>query len=131
MDNMILIGIIVLGLILVIIAFIIILKSKSKPQPVKKTVKKVEDDYFDFDDLMAIAKNPNSSSEKLLEALEKFNSKFVIDDKNAQQYLIFLSRLLTHKNANKEIFQYFHKEIKQKNKKYKVELNSIEEKALG
>ena len=128
MNILVLIGIIIIGLILVITAFIVLTK-KSKPQKVKQT-QQIEDDKLDFEDLMAIVKNPNSTSDKILFALEEFNKNFIIDDENEQKYLIFLSRALTHKNVNKDIFQYFHKEIKSKNPRFKKDLDIIEKKAL-
>jgi len=128
MNILVLIGIIIIGLILVITAFIVLTK-KSKPQKVKQT-QQIKDDKLDFEDLMAIVKNPNSTSDKILFALEEFNKNFIIDDENEQKYLIFLSRALTHKNVNKDIFQYFHKEIKSKNPRFKKDLDIIEKKAL-
>ena len=128
MNILVLIGIIIIGLILVITAFIVLTK-KSKPQKVKQT-QQIEDDKLDFEDLMAIVKNPNSTSDEILFALEEFNKNFIIDDENEQKYLIFLSRALTHKNVNKDIFQYFHKEIKSKNPRFKKDLDIIEKKAL-
>jgi hypothetical protein len=80
---------------------------------------------------MDIVKNPDSSSQDILNVLELFNKNFTIDDKNGQKEIIFLSRALTHRNVNKDIFSYFHKEIKTKNPKYKRELELIERKALG
>ena len=127
MNIWILIGIIFLAIILVIIAIVIIAK-KPKPTKVIKT-KKVE--TVDFEDLMAIVKNPKTSSDKLLETLQKFNENYSISDENEQKYIIFLSRVLTHKNVNKDIFQYFHKDVKSKNKNHNKELEIIERKALG
>jgi len=129
MNILILVGIIVIAIILVITAFVVIAK-KPKPKKIKQT-QQIKDDKLDFEDLMAIVKNPNSPTEKILFALEEFNKNFKIDEKNAQKYIIFLSRVLTHKNVTKDIFQYFHKEIKSKNMDYKKELDIIEKKALG
>jgi len=127
MNLMILLGIIVVAIILVITAFVVITKK-----PKKKTVKKVEErEDFDFEDLMAIVKNSETSSEKLLDTIQKFNDNFSIDDKNEQKYMVFLSRCLTHKNVTKDVFQYFHKELKAKNTHYKKDLEVIEKKALG
>ena len=129
MNILVLVGIIVIAIILVITAFVVIAK-KPKPKKIKQT-QQIKDDKLDFEDLMAIVKNPNSPTEKILFALEEFNKNFKIDEKNAQKYIIFLSRVLTHKNVTKDIFQYFHKEIKSKNMDYKKELDIIEKKALG
>ena len=128
MNSLVLIGVILLGVILVVVALIVIFKQ-PKPAPVKK--REIEEEYIEFEDLMAIVKNPDATSERLLYALEKFNEKYIIDDETEQKYLIFLSRILTHKNVNKDLFQYFHKEIKTKNPKYKNDLELIEKKALG
>ena len=125
----ILIAVIVLASILTITAFFVIIKKNKKP--VKKVKKQIEEDVIEFDDLMAIVKNPNSTSKDILNALELFNQNYTIDESNAQKYFIFLSRCLTHKNVNKDIFRYFHNEVKKKNLKYKKELDSIEKKALG
>ena len=125
----ILILVIVLALILTISAFFIILKKNKKPTKVKTQTQEIE--KLDFEDLMAIVKNPNSTSKDILNALKLFNENFVIDETNSQKYLIFFSRALTHKNVNAEVFRYFHNEIKKKNLKYKTELESIEKKALG
>jgi len=129
MNNLILIGLISLGIILVVVAFVVIITKKPKKVVTTKKIQK--EDKLDFEDLMAIVKNPNSSSEKILFALEEFNKNFVIDEKNEQKYLVFLSRTLTHKNVNKDVFQYFHKEVKSKNPRFKKGLDVIERKALG
>ena len=129
MNILVLVGIIVIAIILVITAFVVIAKKPKKTISHKKVIQ--TEDKLDFEDLMAIVKNPNSTSEKLLFALEEFNKNFVIDDENEQKYLVFFSRALTHKNVNKDVFQYFHKEIKSKNLKYKKDLEIIEKKALG
>ena len=129
MNTWILIGIILIGLILAIIAFVIIAKKPKQKKVIKKAVQ--IEDKLDFEDLMAIVKNPNSTSDKLLFALEEFNKNFIIDENNEQKYLVFLSRALTHRNVNKDIFQYFHKEIKSKNVRFKKDLDVIERKALG
>jgi len=129
MNILVLVGIIVIAIILVITAFVVIAKKPKKTTSHKKVIQ--TEDKLDFEDLMAIVKNPNSTTEKLLFALEEFNKNFVIDEKNKQKYLIFLSRALTHKNVNRDIFQYFHKEIKSKNVRFKKELDLIERKALG
>ena len=129
MNILVLVGIIVIAIILVITAFVVIAKKPKKTTFHKKVIQ--TEDKLDFEDLMAIVKNPNSTTEKLLFALEEFNKNFVIDEKNKQKYLIFLSRVLTHKNVNRDIFQYFHKEIKSKNVRFKKELDLIERKALG
>ena len=129
MNILVLVGIIVIAIILVITAFVVIAKKPKKTTSHKKVIQ--TEDKLDFEDLMAIVKNPNSTSDKLLFALEEFNKNFVIDEKNEQKYLIFLSRALTHKNVNKNVFQYFHKEIKSKNVRFKKELDLIERKALG
>jgi len=130
MNLIILLSIAIIAIILVIVAVLIIIK---KPQPKTQSKKSapVTKNYIDFDDLMDIVKNPNTSSEKLLETLKIFNNNFVIDSENEQKYLIFLSRILTHKNVSKDVFQYFHKDLKSKNKNYKIELEAIERKALG
>jgi len=123
-----LIAILVISLILGVIAVLIISK---KPKKSTKSVKKVDEDILDFEDLVAVLKNGETSSEKLLDTLKTFNENFTIDEDNAQKYLVFLSRVLTHKNKNKDIFNYFHKEVKGKNLKFKKELESIEMKALN
>ena len=129
MNILVLVGIIVIAIILVITAFVVIAKKPKKTISHKKVIQ--TEDKLDFEDLMAIVKNPNSTSDKILFALEEFNKYFIIDDENEQKYLIFLSRALTHKNVNRDIFQYFHKEIKSKNVRFKKELDLIERKALG
>ena len=129
MNILVLVGIIVIAIILVITAFVVIAKKPKKTISHKKVIQ--TEDKLDFEDLMAIVKNPNSTTEKLLFALEEFNKNFVIDKKNEQKYLVFLSRVLTHKNVNKDVFQYYHKEIKSKNVRFKKELDLIERKALG
>jgi hypothetical protein len=131
MSKSLILGIIIFGVIITIIALIIILKKSSKKEVVEVKHKQPEMDEFYFDDLMAIAKNPNTKSNDLLNALIYFNENFVIDDTNSKEYLIFLSRVLTHPNKSKNIFQYFHNEVKPKNKSFKNELESIEMKALG
>jgi len=128
MNILVLVGIIVIAIVLVITAFVVIAKKPKKTTFHKKVIQ--TEDKLDFEDLMAIVKNPNSTSDKILFALEEFNKDFIIDDENEQKYLIFLSRALTHKNVTKDIFQYFHKEIKSKNVRFKKELDIIEKKAL-
>jgi L-fucose isomerase-like protein len=121
----ILIGII--AILLVVIAFIVVIKTKQK-KVVKKVVKK---EIIDFEDLFERVKNQNLSDKELFELLKLFNENFRIDKNNAQKCLIFLSRVLTHKSKNKDLFQYFHKEVKIKNTSFKKELESIEMKALN
>ena len=128
----ILVAVIVLALILTITAFIVIIKKSKKPVKVeKKTETQQDNENIDFDDLMEIVKNQDSTSKDILNALELFNQNYTIDESNTQKYFIFLSRCLTHKNVNKDIFRYFHNEVKKKNLKFKKELDSIEKKALG
>ena len=130
--NGLILGIIVgVGIFLIIIAIIIIIKSKQNQKVISKTKPNIiEEEHLEFEDLMDIVKSPNSDSKRVLEALELFNKHFSIDEKNEQKYLIFFSRALTHKSVNKDIFQYFHKEIKLKNPKFKNQLDIIEKKAL-
>jgi len=125
--------IIILGLIIGIIAFIIVSKSSNKKRIPKKTIKKeiVKNDDIELDELMQIVKNPSTTSQDILNVMQLFNQHFTIDEENGQQEIIFLSRALTHKNVNKDIFNYFHKKIKSKNPKYRKELDLIERKALG
>ena len=124
-NTIILVVVISAAIILTIIALIIVLK---KPKPKSITTK---EEFVFFDDLMQIVKNPNSTKDDLLESLKLFNEYFHIDEVNAQKYLIFLSKALTHPNVDKDIFAYFHKYIKTKNPKFKKELETIELKALG
>ena len=127
---------IVIGVILAIIAIIVVLK-KSKSQPVvvttttKKTTKSQKKDEFDFDELMKIAQNPKTTTKELIEVLNIFNTYFRMDDKTAQQYIVFLSKCLTHENSNKDVFQFFHNNIKPKNTQFKTELEKMELNALG
>jgi len=128
MNISILIWVISISLFLGGIAIFIIFRNSKKKQIIRN---KPEKKFLDFEDLMIVVKDKNSSSDDLLEVLKEFNSNYHIDNKNPQKYLIFLSRILTHKNVNKEIFNYFHKNIKKNNQKFKRELDLIERKALG
>ena len=129
MSPIILLLIVVTGIIVTTIGLILILKNKPKTTPTIET--KPQEDKLDLDDLMDIVKNPNSTSNDVINAMIYFNENFVIDDSNSRQALLFFSRALTHKNKSKNIFQYFHKEIKAKNPRFKNELDNIEMKALG
>jgi len=133
MSKNVILGIVIFGVIITIIALIIILKKSSKEEVVqsKATPKTDKTDEFDFDDLMAIVKNPNTKSNDLLNTLIYFNENFDIDEENSKKYLMFLSRVLTHPNKSKNIFQYYHNEVKPKNGHFKNELENIEMKALG
>jgi hypothetical protein len=133
MNSILILSIVILGFVLAIIGLIFALKKSSKNAPSKQISKKTEtkNDEFDLDDLMNIVKNPNTSSSSVLDALIYFNEDFSIDEKNSKKCFLFLSRALTHPNKNKNIFQYFHKEIKPKNKQFKSELETIESKALS
>ena len=113
-------------LLFLIIFLIFKLFNKSDKKVVKQKIKK---EILDFEDLLEIVKNPNSDSKKLLEVLTYFNENFEITDE--KKYFIFLSRILTHPNRDKNLFHYFHKFIKPKYKEFKEKLDSIEEKALG
>jgi len=123
MSPIILLLIVVTGIIVTTIGLILILKNKPKTTPTIET--KLQEDKLDLDDLMDIVKND------IINAMIYFNENFVIDDSNSRQALLFFSRALTHKNKSKNIFQYFHKEIKAKNPRFKNELDNIEMKALG
>jgi len=129
MSPIILLLIVVTGIIVTTIGLILILKNKPKTTPKIET--KPQEDKLDLDDLMDIVKNPNSTSNDIINAMIYFNENFVIDDSNSRQALLFFSRALTHKNKSKNIFQYFHKEIKAKNPRFKNELDNIEMKALS
>jgi hypothetical protein len=135
MSPVLIISIIAIGFVLAIIGLIVALKKSSKKTPSKQISKKTEvkkdEKKFDLDDLMDIVKNPNTPSSGVLDALIYFNEDFSIDEKNSKKCFLFLSRALTHPNKNKNIFQYFHKEIKPKNKQFKSELETIESKALS
>ena len=132
MKPLIIAGVILIGLILAIIAIIVVLKSSKKNQKISTNVKQNESKKeIDFQELIKIVSNKNTSSNDVLNALILFNKYFRIDDKHAHDYLIFLSKCLTHKNVNKSIFQYYHNEVKKNNEKYKTELDAIEMKALG
>jgi len=120
--------IIVLGIILTIIAFVVVMKHSKKPSVATKQAKK---DGFDFNELIKMVSNPNLSSKELLEALQLFNAYFRIDDANLKQYFSFLEKCLKHKNVNKEVFQYFHNEIKDNNPLYKDALDALELKSMG
>jgi len=134
MSFMLIFSIIVAGIIVTIIGLVVILKKTKRRNDKKNNIdnNEVEENYkFDFSDLMHIIKNPNTKSEDLLNALIYFNENFSIDKDNSKQYFIFLSRILTHPNRTKNIFTYFHKEVKYKNRNFKNELEVIEKKALG
>jgi len=122
--------IVVAGIIITTIGLILILKS-NKPKEISKIKTEPKEDNFEIDDLMDIVKNPNSTSNDIMNALMYFDENFVIDDANTRQALLFFSRALTHKNKTKNMFQFFHKEIKSKNPRFKNELESLEKKALG
>ena len=124
-----LIGIALLAIILLIIAIVLIKKSnKNKPLSPKKREKEMSPPIppIQFEELMAIVKDKNSTSKELLNALKLFSKHFKIDEKKAKHYFIFFSRLLSHRNVNKEIFDYYHKKIKKENKKFIKELDRIE-----
>ena len=129
MSPIIILLIVVAGIIITTIGLILILKSKPKEISKIKTAPK--EDNLELDDLMDIVKNQNSTSNDIINAMIYFNENFVIDDANSRQALLFFSRALTHKNKSKNMFQYFHKEIKSKNPRFRNELESIEKKALG
>jgi len=128
MSPIIILIIVVLGILITLIGLILMIKNK--PKKVIKVEKNYED-KLDLDDLMDVVKNPNSTSNDIINAMMYFNENFVIDDSNSRQALLFFSRALTHKNKNKNIFQYLHKEVKPKNPRFKKELENIEKKALG
>jgi len=131
MSPIILVSIIAIGLILAIIAIILILKATSKQPTTSNNSTTSEKKGFDFDELMKVVQNPNTTTNELLEVLKLFNQYFRLDEENANSYLIFLSKCLTHKNVNAKVFSFFHNEIKSNNPKYKTELETIEMKALG
>jgi len=129
MSNTIILAIILsVAIILTIIALIVVLKKQKKP--IKSSIPKKDNVIF-FDDLVAVANNKNSTKKDLLDVLKIFNENFYLSQDTAQQYLIFLSKVLTHQNVDKDIFTYFHTNIKPKNPKYKKELETIELKALN
>jgi len=116
------------ALILLLLIIFLIFKLFNKTD--KKVIKhQTKTEILDFEDLLEVVKNPNSDSKKLLETLIYFNENFEIKDED--KYFIFLSRILTHPNRDKNLFQYFHKFIKPRYKEFKEKLNLIEEKALG
>jgi hypothetical protein len=129
MNSILILSIVIIGAILSIIGVIIAIKLSKKPP---KTIKKTKENKykFDFEDLMEIVKNPNTPSNGVLDALIYFNENFKINEKNRKKCFVFLSRVLTHPNRSKNVFQYFHKEVKKKNPKFRNELESIERKAL-
>jgi len=110
-----------MAIILLLIAFFLLLK-KSKKKDNKK--------QLELKDLLLIAQNQNSTSDDILLSLKLFNENFFIDD-NKEMSFEFFNYILNHKNINKEVFQFFHKEIKTKNKNYQKDLDVIERKALG
>ena len=131
MSPIILVSIIAIGLILAIIAIILILKATSKQPTTSNNSTTSEKKGFDFDELMKVVQNPNTTTNELLEVLKLFNQYFRLDEENANSYLIFLSKCLKHKNVNAKVFSFFHNEIKSNNPKYKTELETIEMKALS
>ncbi len=81
-------------------------------------------------DLIKIAKNEKSSAKDLLFALFYFNDNFKIksDKKNSME---LFRAVLSHKNRNKKMFDYFHENILPKNSEYKDELDKLERSALN
>jgi hypothetical protein len=120
------IAILVIATILAVIAVFLFIKKPKQTSKVIPQSKQVS-----LEDLMDIVKNPNSTKDDILKALKLFNNYFVIDAKDSHRYFIFLIKALTHKNVDKEIFNYFHNEIKKRNQKFKRELELLEMKALG
>ena len=131
MTPILIISIVIIGFIVVIIGLIIVLKKSPQKETVTIQKAKLKNDKFDLDDLMDIVKNAGTSSSEVLDALIYFNENFKIDKKNSKKCFLFLSRALTHPNKNKNIFQYFHNEIKPKNINFKNTLESIEKTALS
>jgi hypothetical protein len=121
----ILIGVGVFAVLLVIIAIILIKTPKNKEVP-KKVVKEITE----FDELMNIVKNSQSSSSELKKALIKFNDDFRIDENNLKSSIVFLTHLLSHNNRSKELFDIVHKELKLTNRKYADDISKVELKCL-
>lgn len=120
-----LIGIALLAIILLIIAIVLIKNQASSPKKRKEEILSPTPS-IQFEELMAIVKDKNSNSKELLNALKLFSKHFKIDEKKAKRYFTFFTHLLSHKNVNKEIFDYYHKKIKKENKKFIKELDRIE-----
>ena len=118
------------AIILVAVVIIIIKTPKNKKTiqtfQTKETIAEVDN----FDELMEIAQNPNSTSKELKKALMSFNDNYPINDENLKESMIFLTYLLRHKNRNKELFDIIHKEVKVSNKKFKDEISKVEMKCL-
>jgi len=131
MTPILIISIVIIGFIIVIIGLIIALKKSPQKETVTIRKAKLKNDKFDLDDLMDIVKNASTSSSGVLDALIYFNENFKIDEKNSKKCFLFLSRVLTHPNKNKNIFQYFHNKVKPKNINFKNILESIERTALS
>jgi predicted permease len=130
MNSILILSIVIIGAILSIIGVMIAIKKSSKKNT--KTIKKSKENgnKFDFEDLMDIVKNPNTPSDGVLDALIYFNENFKINEENRKKCFVFLSRVLTHPNRSKNIFQYFHKKVKTKNPEFKKQLENMERKAL-
>jgi len=83
-----------------------------------------------LNDLISLASNEKSTSSDLLSALMMFNDKFVVAQ-DKEKSLMFLEKVMNHKNRNKKLFDYFHGSILPKNITFKDELDKLEKEALN
>ena len=125
-ENLIVLIIVVLGVILGVVAFVLIVSNKQKP--ITQKHKTLQTD-FDIDNYIKQISD-DLSFEELFELMKSFNENILMDDFNLNKCLKFYRLVLEHKNVNANIFRYFHKEVKSKNKSFIDELENVEMKAL-
>jgi uncharacterized membrane protein YvbJ len=119
----------VFAIILVVIAIVIIKAPKPEKQVEKVEAKK--DNSDDFERLLQIVKNRDSSSQEIKKALIDFNDNHIITEENLKDSMVFLTYLLNHKNRSKELFDIVHKELKVTNRKFAEDITKIELKCLN
>ncbi|WP_457559981.1 hypothetical protein [Caminibacter sp.] len=115
-----LVGITLFGLLLIYLISKLNKPASNENKPDKKLT---------INDLIKIAKNPNSTQKDLLFALMAFNENFSVESNKNRSFELF-KLVLNHKNRNKALFDYFHGNILPKNLKFKNELDKLEKEAL-
>ena len=134
MSPAILIGIIIFGIILGGFAIWALVRFMKTPEPVvvqQPQKEEEEDDKLTLEELIETVTDPDLEPEEVLETMQIFDKYFRITEDNEKQCILFITRCLTHPNADIEVFQYFHKNVKENNPDYKTPLGIIEMKALG
>ncbi len=131
-------GLVVILAILVFFLLYIPKKRKVQKKPIVEKEKR-NNDYKSLAELLQIIKNKESTTKELAETLDlvmKYHGSIhpkmgIRSHPDFNIYGEILLRICRHPNINKDILLKFNRELENKNKEYKIEINDAVTKGLN